>query len=891
MNIYYSPYFDSHSHLDCEARGKAMLGTLVCGNMQLLDQLELRCGIVAPQQSEQDRMVDYQHALSSVADNTIFAESFKTDEIGVSRQVMAWCDSLAMEGWTPEMTEGASEKLRSLALIAQGVLIKGAAQRWNDVYDYVREHRIFAEGDTIEACAPREAIPMVVRRVLEAVGAKFDAQTLQPMAKGDLERVQDVLLGGKAHQLQHDGSLVVHRFKHRDEAYQWYLLNDAGRDSVTISRDNCLLNDLAAAIGRPAVASTSSDSNPQVLQLFKLGLSLFARPLNVNNLLAYLRVPGHPAGGVARQLAEVLVKEGGINQVWYDTIDNYDFTDDKGRNQRAERMKFLDFITINHPNGIILAHEVCLLANNMAHWCDKLLRSDHVEPERKEQLAVLAAYCRALALSLKDKEQLTPDSLQQLVNGIYRPHSFTHYRAMQHSAETLSSVLQMVDPVARLCWLGCVGSEVADYPYSFVNATEHEWLAGQGVSLPSSADHYQLYQEMLNQALSRVTEHMTLVTWDYDGNARVEEHSVVTQLAAVFKGLGWQTDTPILPENKVDVVPLAASAAYEVGTRAQRRRERESYTSIDKLIQYPFDYAMEYLAKLREPSDAEMANLEITKGKVVHLVVEQMVNDYLQENKAFVLPADLDERINKAISQTGAILLLPENDIERNIFVNKLKESLGTLVDIITSMHLRPVGSEVDLQVELPKIGPFEAEIDLLLLDSEDHYVIFDLKWTTSNRHKESLEKNLSLQLELYRQVVKIHHKLNYSPCVGYYLFPQCELVTADSLAGHAAIQRVKVDAERSLHSLYDEILNSYEFRRDELDRGHIEESELEELSALAYTQCDQDLVPLKPDYNQKDRKGTPYVSGVKKKSNSWDKLTEPKQIATTHSILKDRLQ
>ena len=889
MNIYYSPFFDSHSHLDVETRGRAMLGTLVCGTMSLLSQLELRCGIVAPQQSEQERMVDYQHALADVADKTIFAESFKTDEIGVSRQVMAWCDSLAMAGWTPEMTDGASDKLRSLAMIAQGVKIKGAAQRWNDVYDYVKQHRILADDDTIEVCAPREAIPVVVRRVLEAIGKKSATEAPHPMGLGDLKRVQSVLLGGEAEQLQHDDSVVVHRFKHRDEAYQWYLLSDAGRDCVTVSSDNRLLNDLAEAIGKPSVDSTSSDSNPQVLQLFKLGLSLFARPLSVNNLLSYLRVPGHPAGGVASKLAEVLVKEGGINQAWHDTIKDYDFTDDKGKDKRSERMKYLKFIT--NPGEDIITKEVAEYANDLAHWTDKQMRSDHVAPQRKEQLAVLAAYCRALSRSLKDKEELTPDELQQLVNGIYQPHSFTHHRAMRSSAETIASPMQLVDPTRSLCWLGCVDNEMPLYPYDFVNTNEHQWLSNQDVTLPSRTEHYQLHQQMLHQALERVTQRLTLVIWDYDGNTRVEEHPIVTQLATAFKKLGWQTDTPSLPQKEVTVTQLKPHDSYEVGDLLKgHRRDKESQTSIDKLIQHPFDYVMEYHARLHEPGDAQIADLEITQGNVAHRVVEQIVNSCLEKgDKTFALPSKekLENCIDKAIMEKGAILLLPENKIACTNFKAKLKESLSTLADIIHIQKLHLVGSEVELQVDLPEIGPFEAKIDLLLKDSQGHYVIFDLKWTMGKHRTESLEKNTALQLELYRQALKEKNNLGYDPRVAYYLLPQCKLVTADTFAPHSAIQQVKVDAARVKQNPFEEIKASVLYRRNELDRGHIEESELRAITDIPCAQ-QQGLFPLE---DEKKKKKGPYVSRSKKRNKKWDKATEPKQTATTHPIFKNRLQ
>lgn len=890
MNIYYSPYFDSHSHLDCEARGKAMLGTLVCGNMQLLDQLELRCGIVAPQQSEPERLVDYHRALAQVADQSIFKNSFAIDPFGVARQVMTWCDTLAMAGWTPDMPDGGSSKLKSLSLIASGVLIPGAARRWHAVNEYIQSHRILADTDTIHVCAPPEAIPAVVMRVLDRLGAHFQYVEPQPMGEGDLQRVQRVLLGGEAEPLQHDGTFAVRHFKRRATANQWYLMDNRHNSGLTISGDSGLLNDQAYAIGCPQVDAMSLQSNPQVLQLFKLGMSLFERPLNLHNALSYLLIPGHPAGGVAWQLANLLASQGGIGQQWQDTIESYNFVDDKGRDKRKECLNFINLMTTSHPGDVILPSEVKAYARNMAHWADKQLRSPLATDQRKEQMVVLAAYCRALADALNGVSDITAEQLRQLVNGIYQPHSFTLSHATRHAADTIVSPLQLVDPANELYWLGCVGNALITYPYGWLNAAEQQTLAQGGIALPSATEFHALQQRMLAHALARVTDNLTLITWDYDGATAVEQHPVVTELATAFAKAGWQVDEPQLHTTQVSVAQLQTQASYEVGNLLQnKRRNCESYSSLDTLTQHPFDYVMQYLARLYEPQTQSMADLNTTKGNVAHLVIEQWINELDDNAKAaLTLPDDLDNRIAKAIREKGAIMLLPENRIEHDKFVPLLTRSMATLVEVIKQLHLTPVESEAQFDCQLPVIGSFVGWFDLLLKNQQGHYVIFDFKWSFGNRYQDAMESNTAIQLELYRQAAKRHYGLDYLPQVAYYLWPKCLLLSTTFPEVDDAIKRVKVKEERQSNNLFEEIKNSVQYRRGELDQGHIEESELEVIATLNYTQSGQDLVPIKPDYNQKDRKGSPYVEGGKK---SGDAPTDPRQIPTTHSILKSRLK
>ena len=280
MTIIYSPEFNSTSYINLQQRQGQLLGLKVCGSAELLSELELRAGIVALEKSEPERLVAFHESVKKNVTGTIFDESFKTDEVGVARQLMAWTDSLLMAGWTPDANIE-SDKLKALAKITKGVIGKHVAQRWKDLTAYLKEHQVFQKDDVFEIHT-KELIPAVIQ------------STLDQLAKQ-----------ATVNYVTNDGEIPtdfsVYHFKTRTEAYQWYLSQPEALNNVdvTISSDNCVLNDMALAMGKPTVNSKSQNSNPQLLQLFKLGMSLFTRPLNVYNLLSYLQVPGNPLGGVS----------------------------------------------------------------------------------------------------------------------------------------------------------------------------------------------------------------------------------------------------------------------------------------------------------------------------------------------------------------------------------------------------------------------------------------------------------------------------------------------------------------------------------------------------------------------------------------------------------------
>jgi len=131
---------------------------------------------------------------------------------------------------------------------------------------------------------------------------------------------------------------------------------------------------------------------------------------------------------------------------------------------------------------------------------------------------------------------------------------------------------------------------------------------------------------------------------------------------------------------------------------------------------------------------------------------------------------------------------------------------------------------------------------------------------------------------------------------VAYYLFPQKTLFTTDfSAADH--IQQVTVKDDAKQRVLEKEIVNSYIYRREELDKGIIEDGELTKIDDLSYTKASTPNVPLCPikkDHDDKKLKGCPFVSTSRppfaKAKPNWGNMKTPQETKTTHPILKGRL-
>lgn len=883
MTIIYSPEFNSTSFIDLERRKEQLLGLKVCGSAELLSELELRAGIAHLELSEPERLVAFHESLSKNVGGTIFENSFKTDEVGVARQLMAWCDNLLMAGWKPE-TDIESDKLKALSLFVKGVVGKHVAQRWQELASYLNDHTIFQKDDIFEV-HHKELIPAVINSVLEKLATRATVNYVT--YEGDMPT-----------------DFCVYQFKTRTEAYQWYLSQPEAINNVdvTISSDNCILNDMAIAMGKPVVSSISQNSNPQLLQLFKLGMSLFARPLNVYNLLSYLQVPGNPLGGVSFKLARVLADEGGINEEWQKTIDEYDFTDKKGKDKRKDKLAFIEMIMKDYSPDKILVSDIRTYTEKLAHWCDLMLFSKNVDDDKKEQFVVLASFCRSLHAILPNDGYISSEELKAHVDGIYRPQSFTHMKAQKDSPDMISKVTQLVDKANNVCWLGCIGGDTPTYPFEFLNASERDMLQQKGITIPAKSNFFTLQHLIQMDALKNAGK-LILVTWEYDGNSRKEEHPLMTELKHQYHDT-WNEHvipdaTPNLQSINGAISHLEPQTCYQLsGDLANLTREKESSSSIDALIQHPFDYTMDHLLKLKDPQVGQLADLETTKGLVAHRFVEMLVKEYGEQMPEVYQKMDdktTDQMLSDAIQQKGSILLLPEYKLDCQQFTGILKESVSVLANIIQELHLKPIDSEVEFNVNLKEIGAFFGSIDMVLKNANDQLIIFDFKWSEGKSYESKLEENKSIQLELYKQAAQLHFDTEVAS-VAYYLFPKKLLYTTD-FHNSEHIRQVKVNTADDERVLSDEILNSYVYRRNELNQGHIEESELTKLTDIPYVEAnntDKPLCQLEPDYNDDELKGCPYVKVNRppfaKKKADWSKPKDPKEIKTTHPILKGRL-
>ena len=922
MTIVYSPYYDGEVFLGDTPEA---MGTIYCGTMGLMDFLQQRAGIHFNIKPDVEREADYLNAMNIfLADekrskDVFFKEAAKVDPLGVACKLLKWRDALVMAGWDMTCTNARCKKLMALVEIEKDFNSSGIADCWCRLCEEY-ESRDVLQGmvGKVRFDCTRSDILEIVKRTLYAIFSRKEVTFESNCCQQDLDVSKIKLL----------------EFHDINDAYEWIAqVEKLPDDTVIVNRDNIRLNHTLYTWNKPMVGASLMQSNPQLLQLFKLSMSMFSRPLNIYNVVSYLQLPMSPIpSGLRYKLAGILLKNGGFGEKklredgkwrddWDEAIATYEFmkNGEKASAQyRAGKLSLLKTIRADYSNGLTKA-EIVDYIDKITKWASGFNADDNLPEERMRQLGELKIMLKSLDTALKtQKDTMSYADIEKLIMQIYRPMNYQLQKAEAGSMNVINDVRSMAKPAKTLIWLDCQQEDTESDPYDFLSEKEREYLKAHKVVIPDFAQHleYARYEKIykLNQA-----EQVILVKSQYDGTARLGEHSVVAE-ANYLSGKNLRKVMPegVFPLKKVEketgsIDVYHPELSYEIGAFNYIGR-KESNTSIDTLISFPFNYVMDYVALLPSPDENQLKNTYTTTGLVAHHffqhVIEDGHHDYSEMRR--LTNDEFDKRLETAIDVTGLILRLDENATALNSFRSHLKESMLALIDIMEHEKLTPEGCEIGFPeknedvVKLDTIQDFGARIDLLLKNESDQYVIFDFKWSYGKQFEDKLKEDLSIQLDLYKQAVTKTYKDKTVAGVGYYLMPKKQLITTDFEEIPEKNLIKKIDKPEEKVKLKDKIAHSFNYRMDEIRRGHIEEAEMMDIINLDCYYKHQDdekkeLCPIsvKPVYSGKGKnktetaviKNSERVFRPSKKPSFDDDSKEPSETPTSHPVLKGRLK
>lgn len=833
MTILFHPCYDTRCRLDSVRRGQALLDTLTLGPLGLLQQLELRLGLTAATTSNLLRTVDYVKLLRDyfpAHPDSPFAPSFKADEFNVAAELLRWRDQLRLAGWKASM-RGISPRIDLLADLEPSFARPALGDSWQAVLEELPKHRL--TDWTLELHAPKQLLFPLYGRLIDrlgACGARIRESVQQATRPEQVRRI---------------------RVRDFAEAFRGIPTLDPKRWTLICSHGK-LLNNVLRLNGCPTTESSIRENDSSVVQLFEAGFSLFIHPseempeaVDIYRLLNYLQARPNPIPArLNLALQRLLTSEAGIDpERWQTTVDEAltaDETDDEARNRIRRRLDALlnPFFEAVSPRAIPL-DRLKMYARSLRGWA---LQRSRLGDEASGALPQLAEMCDVMLALLDSYSEETIDGrlLQGWISSIRIDASIRNTEAQVGSFDVVEHPAALVDPVDWAVWVDCVEMPDLHYDFEFLGPDERKGLERQGVRVWTRTEEMRVELELIRRGVGQVRRELILITPESDRGTRLEEHPIVDDLRGE-KLEPFPVETDTVP---VELPPLCRKVPeFRITAGKIAPRETESATSLELLIQRPFDYVMQYAARLRPGGVRELDELNLIEGRVAHrtleLVVRQTAGDRNAMAGILVRREDFDRHFLEAVRECGLGLLLARHAIERKALQERLHNALSALMQILPRYDLRVEGVEQEASAPLLDAGKplLTARVDLLLRNRTGDPVIFDLKWSRSEKRYEALiREGRDLQLRVYDHAVSCSLGRPVA-ATGYFLLKRGQLLSANLPALQGYVKQV--NAPRTTAEALARIRAGYERRYQEFREGLIEEGEGLPVGELPYARTD----------------------------------------------------
>ena len=872
MKLIFNPYYDQpiYTGVDegCSLREKYV------GPLGLLGELELRSGLSKLYPSQTTRVLNYCEALnqcgkdSATPESLFYWKSFGVDMLNVSRRLLEWRDALVYAG------------MKDLETIPDGISA-GAKSILSDILDveeYFKDEcsigdrwaRLAKESDylssdwTIEVRMKEDLVDPVILNCLKRSGATCEFITELP-------------------EIGHN--VTVNKFANLVDGYQWALTQDNAQQGVYINNDNVSLNGVLTSLGKAIVGAEASGVYTPISQLFSSGMKLFINPVDYDALVSYLSVPVHPLNDyilsedktLRYSLFSHMTGQGGFGKNERTQCDWNSIIEAAKPEDGRKTVLSLDYCLGQWEKGATLS-AIEAYCGEWSKWCARKAVATQDSAIAQQLLTIKDSFdVLPKFLSLTGKEKFTEKELMVNIASAATFCTYTTDVPMLGSLDVVADIKAIAAPCERAVWMDCYDHGMSGYQYSFLNESDINLMNAAGMMIPTYDKQLQAEAVSKHIAYSYITNELVVLTPE-----KVECRKSYPQQIPHWDGkLEDMTDwTPegkemtAVEANTQKVIHRVSSTIFNgLDTPKDEGgigRNYESFSSLDMLIQNPFDYVLQYVFKCNETS---RTNLSAVKGNVVHKMFNNAVlesdNDWTKLKAALV--DNFDENFDKAVNEVGIELLSLNNRLTYNLFKNVIKTcSIPSFIKIIEDNHLTVVGSEVDIMVDFDKIGKFNAKIDMVLQNPDGKYVIMDFKWTDGKdkKREEEIKNNMEMQLALYAQAVRQHFgegDESSVEAIGYFMLRQGVFIT--EYQGLKKSKKVKVVQKQCTDSIFEMVKKSYEFRMSQL-MGDAGESVIEEAEQMKVTDLgiegyhdEGDRFPLK--LNDKKEKETTYGKNV----------------------------
>lgn len=825
MTIYFYPsllsgtfYFDWKSIDGFDTR--------VMNTLQFVEWLEFCQGIHHEEPQPGTKLARYISGMNG-ARGTVYQKSFEIDQVGTARSCMEWTEALRMTGWNGTMHTG-SARIDDLGKFM-----------WDDPDSLAgRIEKLVsirpAEDVSIVLPCEMELLQPKVQELLKSIGG-CHIEVLQhaaPSSGSNLEKFRQLVEGNMDVEFnEKDDTLEVWNFKDTVDAMNYISAFSAEEFDVWINGDNTVLDEWLKLRGKAQSGSVARGVLPLKQQLFPLGLRLFTHPTDVDNLLGYLSVKDHPLKGIAFLLKKRLLANGGVYE-WKEAVDEY---------------------LENHPDCEIQLETCCELLPVYDFFSGRFVNPEMSVDSVRRFCSIMRDCCAGFAeldaILEVWKGEITAVELDELVMSLMKGADIQQSTAQVGAHTVITSPGAIVGHPEKTLWVNFFSYDTHVLSTAFLTVGERKSLQDVGCALWDAECESRYLAAMDNLPLALTSGKLVLVTCDRKARGDEATNPLQIRLSSCSgykENLVIRPDMGKLIEDGVQTVEaievdnvkspdvsacLTFQPPYtEEGSedyekfKALLTRKTESPSSIESLIQNPFEYYMHYVLGFQNEESDHLPERYLVKGNVAHLVLQELFFTKRVTSKES-LEAGFEESYRDAVLKKGMLLLRADNAMMALAFHDRLKESAAKLLEIIHAMDLEVEAVEyhcTDNHTVLGDDVEISGYIDMLLHEAgkESNKVILDFKWTNKpETYKGKIKEGKSIQLSLYRKMISTEEGSRVMGA-AYFLMPDNELRTNDDyFARYGESSIVPVCDEE----ICDKIRNSVNFRKEQFLSGRIE--------------------------------------------------------------------
>ena len=847
-------------------------GIYYTGPKGLISLLETYLGLAGtPADLEYLRIEKYRQALSQHLEKeptAFFARSFLADQFGTAQDLLSRRDELLMAGWDFQIREGCPPRIRTLSEIEQHYdpSYAGYADRFELVLNSLPElhHPI----KSIHLCEPLDLLPYSLQRLfrsLETSGIELHSMPeplIPEQARTDLERFQMGLFNRSGpFELEGDGSLLL--IKGKDDAllagYLAKLLagNPDFKPSILIRESSRLLEAAFAQEGLPGMGLESTSLARPVLQILKLAPAFLWTPINPYKMLEFVNLALKPLDDdLANAIgAELAASPGLDSEQWrrsiaraFERIEKKYPNDPKRLAAARDQYQFW-FRRKRYPqDGHVPKAQVFSIFAHIQSWAYETFERDG---KTNSSLLVLSEQAKRIKeiLEALPEQQLTMLETERIVRTIYEPTPFVVQAEEQGRYHRVPHPGAAIQSMPDLIWWNFIQQEPVHF-FSRWYVQERKYLEQQGVRTETPDEENTRRLRMRRLPIARTSKRLLLFVPDSRQGESAIAHPLTGELEAIFGDL-----TPIRIEAEQEksipgfpgVVPAYCQLAPRPLPQPQafinvskkdwiKDRKKESYTSLESLLYYPYQWVFRYQLRLRKSSILSVVPDETLMGKLAHRLFEKLFEEFHINWTREQLDQWIETTFPDLLAREGAVLLLYGREPERISFLRRIKFAAWSLVSAIQANNWEVEASEEELEREIGD-SSIRGFADLILKRGPEK-AILDLKWRGLRRRSEMIRNEEDLQLNLYSLLLTGDPGGAHT---AYFIIRDGRFVARTNEA-FAEVQPVQGDADRRevCQRIHQRMVATWEWRKGQLQKGWIEVRCTETVDELEDTYADE---------------------------------------------------